>query len=235
VLRIYYEIALVILETLSSDSELVYDQYTINFERILKFIGTLLGCDSIPANLSAPASTKIINPTTPLNAPTPPSARRDLMSTLACFDMQLIPPLFYVILKCRILPLRLRAISLLKLAPEREGIWHRDTILRLAELKIVVEESRRGTETSQSSSAKEAGNIHFEQHGITDRRDSYDEWAPLPEQARICREHVLDEKVEDSAVGDGRVKVQFRREVGGAGQLEETEIQGLLALMGDFL
>jgi hypothetical protein len=233
VLQIYYEIAIVILETLSSDSELVYDQYTTNFERILELTGTLLGYDSTLINLSEPASPKIINPTTPLNTPTVLSARHGLV----CFDMQLIPPLFYVILKCRILPLRSRAISFLKLAPEREGIWHRDTILRLAELKIAVEEGGRGARKSRSPGAEEAGNMQPEQHKITDRRSSYDEWEPLPEQARICRERILDEEVEDgAAVGAGRAKIRFRRQVGAVDQSEEeVEIQGLLALMGDFL
>jgi hypothetical protein len=57
------------------------------------------------------------------------------------FDAGIIPGLFYTILKCRQSSTRHKALELLRHAPEREGIWHRDTIAAAGAFKIAIEES----------------------------------------------------------------------------------------------
>jgi len=78
------------------------------------------------------------------------------------FDMGIIPPLFLTTLKCRILPLRRMAISLLKLAPEREGLWHRDSIVAYSEWKVAFEEQGRG-DLPETSLLPESARI-YEEH-----------------------------------------------------------------------
>ncbi|CAG8975714.1 hypothetical protein HYALB_00009121 [Hymenoscyphus albidus] len=60
------------------------------------------------------------------------------------FDMGVIPPLLYVTTRCRVLSLLMRALELLKLAPEQEGLWVRDNFVRICEWKIATEEAGRG-------------------------------------------------------------------------------------------
>ena len=52
-----------------------------------------------------------------------------------------IPSLFYIALKCRNMNLRNRAMAALKQAPEREGVWHRDSMVTAAMWKVSMEES----------------------------------------------------------------------------------------------
>lgn len=88
--------------------------------------------------------------------------RADSTSVLS-FDMNIVPPLFFVALNYRVLRLRQQAVALLKTAPEREGIWRRDSVIKVCVWKIMVEEQGRG------------------QLAETDM---------LPESARIFREHI---------------------------------------------
>ncbi|KAG4434570.1 hypothetical protein IFR05_009956 [Cadophora sp. M221] len=60
------------------------------------------------------------------------------------FDMCIIPPLFFLVLKCRDLALRRKAIVLLELAPYREGMWRRDDVLHWCRWKTDAEEQGRG-------------------------------------------------------------------------------------------
>ena len=55
------------------------------------------------------------------------------------FDIELIPALFLVALKCRSRPIRNRAVSLLERCPYREGLYHRDSIIKIAEWKYAQE------------------------------------------------------------------------------------------------
>ncbi|KAH8738410.1 hypothetical protein BGZ61DRAFT_512776 [Ilyonectria robusta] len=68
------------------------------------------------------------------------SARDTTLPTLS-LDSAVIPSLFYITLKCREPNIRHRAMLLLGTAPEREGIWHRDTMFAAAAWKIAMEES----------------------------------------------------------------------------------------------
>jgi hypothetical protein len=132
-LELYYILLEIILKTLFSGSEMVFDQYMFEFERLIALV------ESVMNNQGAD------------NA------------YIMSFDMNIIPPLFFVALKCRVLPLRQQAVALLKRAPEREGIWRRDSIIKVCVWKIMMEEQGRG------------------QLAETDM---------LPESARIFREHI---------------------------------------------
>ena len=74
------------------------------------------------------------------------------------FDMCIIPPLFFLVLKCRDIRLRTRAISLLELAPYQEGMWRRDDILKWCRWKMETEEHGRG-EVSEAEPLPESARI----------------------------------------------------------------------------
>lgn len=80
-------------------------------------------------------------------------------------DMGVIPVLFYVVMKCRNVELRHKAMELLRCAPDREGIWHRDTIIAAGAWKVAMEEKQLSMELGVDA---------------------------LPETARIYREQVTD-------------------------------------------
>jgi hypothetical protein len=129
-----------ILQTLFPNSEMLYDEYMSQFTHLISLIENL-HLMSIP----------------------PKSSYSKNSSTLS-FEQGIIIPLFFIILKCRHLPLRQRALELLRRAPEREGMWHRDSLLRGAETKVHVEELGRIGEGLEG----------------------------LPESARATRERVID-------------------------------------------
>lgn len=60
------------------------------------------------------------------------------------FEMGLIPPLYWALLKCRHPRLRRRILALLRQAPAQEGLWSRDIMIQVAERVIVHEESGSG-------------------------------------------------------------------------------------------
>lgn len=70
-------------------------------------------------------------------------------------------PYCMLCLKCRDVKIRRRAIAILEISPEREGIWHRKSVFRYSGWKFEAEE--RG-------------------------REGFPETAPLPESARIYHE-----------------------------------------------
>jgi hypothetical protein len=57
-----------------------------------------------------------------------------------CFDIQLIAPLFFVVMKCRIPSLRRQALEILRRSPPREGLWNTYIATKMAEKCIEVEE-----------------------------------------------------------------------------------------------
>ena len=79
------------------------------------------------------------------------------------FDIGVMVPLFYVVLKCRNLALRRKALALLALAPCREGIWYRQDVIEYANRKIGIKERGRA--------------------GLR-------ETEPLPEEARVWNERM---------------------------------------------
>ncbi|TVY51006.1 Beauvericin cluster-specific repressor BEA4 [Lachnellula cervina] len=97
------------------------------------------------------------------------------------FDMGVIPPLFFLILKCRLQPLRQKAMALLRLAPEQEGMFPRDSALKFCEWKVATEETGRG-------------DLPFDKL--------------LPESARIYQEHIA---MKETWVGDSVMCIQYRK------------------------
>lgn len=55
------------------------------------------------------------------------------------FEMGVLPPLYFTAIKCRHQELRLRALSLLRQAPRREGLWDREELVAVAERVIEIE------------------------------------------------------------------------------------------------
>jgi hypothetical protein len=176
-LQLYYTLVVVLLKTLFIRSEMIFDEYTADFERILSLTDRFLNDPRIT--------------TTPLLS----------------FDMGVIPPLLFLLLKCRVLSLRRRALDLLKLAPEQEGIWRRESVIRTAGFKIELEEQGRG-QLSESE--------------------------PLPEEARTSQEHVRYSNVRGKRIaflyykrgGSGNERAEFLELVAGHGMVE---------VMGDML
>ncbi|KAH7346322.1 hypothetical protein BKA65DRAFT_537016 [Rhexocercosporidium sp. MPI-PUGE-AT-0058] len=58
----------------------------------------------------------------------------------------LIRSLYFVVLKCRSLDLRVRAIGILESMPRREGIWDAGFICKVARVVVGIEEGREGEE-----------------------------------------------------------------------------------------
>jgi hypothetical protein len=59
------------------------------------------------------------------------------------FDNSIQRALFYVVLRCRYLPIRREAVQLLQLCPDYGGIWQRASLVAFCNWKIDVEEKRR--------------------------------------------------------------------------------------------
>ena len=130
-LQFHHKMVTIISSSMFETSQMVYDRYRSDFEDMLSLAERLI---------------------------------RGSQTTgfgLACLNMGVLAPLFFVALKCRDLVLRRKAVALLKLSPRREGIWSRTCILQYSEWKIEMEERGRG---------------------------SLPETSPLPESARIYGE-----------------------------------------------
>jgi len=134
-LHIYHKPVTMALETLFSQSQMVYDGYDGCFEQILTLAEQLI------------------------------SNAQHMHKSIIFLDMGVMAPLFYVVLKCRTLELRRKALALLALAPCREGMWYRQDVIEYANWKIGIEE--RG-------------------------RAGLPETEPLPEEARIWNERMTE-------------------------------------------
>jgi len=140
-LRLSFELALMVLKDLFFDSEMQYDEYNSEFQQMLTLVEKVLRSG-------------------------PPRRHHPVLS----LDMGVIPALFYIILKCRDRKIRYKAMEALKSAPEREGMWHRDSIITATNWKVAVEERLA------------AGVLGADQ-------------GPLPRSARIYREKVRDASI----------------------------------------
>ncbi|KAH6661583.1 hypothetical protein B0J14DRAFT_611993 [Halenospora varia] len=112
-LHMYHKTVTILLETLFTHSQMIYDQYDSSFDQVLTLAEQLIH-------------------------------NSQHMGPIIFFDMGVMAPLFYVVLKCRNLALRRKALSLLKLAPCREGMWYRQDVIEYVEWKIDIEERGRG-------------------------------------------------------------------------------------------
>ncbi|KAE9363000.1 hypothetical protein N431DRAFT_550764 [Stipitochalara longipes BDJ] len=155
-----YHILLRIMLKTLFGGEMAFDKYNYDFERMIAYA---------EAAINKPA------------AESPP---------VLSFDINIIPPLFFLALKCRVLRLRRQAVALLRLAPEREGMWRRDSVIKVCEWKIMLEEQGRGCLAEAEM---------------------------LPESARIFKEHIPKEDWEKFD-GDVRPRICFSR--GNLGVLE---------------
>ncbi|KAH7354523.1 hypothetical protein B0T11DRAFT_246245, partial [Plectosphaerella cucumerina] len=133
-LHMCHKTVTILLETLFTQSQMIYDRYDSCFDRILTLAEQLI-------------------------------QNSQHMGRIIFFDMGVMAPLFYVVLKCRNLDLRRKGLSLLRLAPCREGMWYREDTIAYAEWKIGIEERGRG----QLSEAE-----------------------ALPESARVSNEHLKE-------------------------------------------
>ncbi|KAN0098436.1 hypothetical protein V8E51_014099 [Hyaloscypha variabilis] len=125
-LQMYHKTLTIFLETLFTRSQMIYDQYDSSFGHIITLSEQLINRNS------------------------------QSMSLIIFFDMGVMAPLLYVILKCRNLALRWKALSLLRLAPCREGMWYRQDVIEYAEWKIGIEERGRGKLSEAESLPEEA-------------------------------------------------------------------------------
>ncbi|KAH8654994.1 hypothetical protein BGZ60DRAFT_495615 [Tricladium varicosporioides] len=153
-LQLYYRLMNLMLESLVWNSEMNSDNYSAGFADIIKISTDLLDVSQLQ----------------PEGKPRP-----------LCVDMGIIPPLFFLALKCRVLKLREQAIALLKRGPEQEGLWFRERVVKFSEWKVAMEEAGRGDLPTTS---------------------------PLPESARIYQEHLVRETGPD---GDTVMKLGYRR------------------------
>ncbi|OBT42931.1 hypothetical protein VE00_07307 [Pseudogymnoascus sp. WSF 3629] len=122
-LHTYHTMSTIILATsLYSRDELAYDSHTASFESMIRLFR-----DVWETILSAHA---------PLGdeVPAPPGFTA---------DMGFIPPLFFVVLKCRDKAVRREALNLLAGAPHREGLW--DGVMAGGVAKRVVEIEEGGS------------------------------------------------------------------------------------------
>jgi hypothetical protein len=127
------------------------------------------------------------------------------------FEMQIIAPLYYTAVKCRVPSLRRRALDLLRLAPNREGLWSKQISIRLAERVIEIEE--RGLYTGQ-------GILH--DHPLSDgsllppetsrvRRSMPPETARLHNISELPGEfrHIDGDVVTSSSSASDRIRINF--------------------------
>ncbi|OTA80305.1 hypothetical protein M434DRAFT_228835 [Hypoxylon sp. CO27-5] len=111
-LQLNFEVAMMVLKALFFVSEMQYDEYNAEFKRMLTLVERILQAG-------------------------PPKGQHHILS----IDTGVIPALCYIILKCRERAIRYNGMEALKRAPEREGMWHRDSMIVATNWKVALEES----------------------------------------------------------------------------------------------
>ena len=106
-LQLYQTVVPVVIKTLFPSSEMFFDDMSQQFERIISLSESLI------------LSSKSTSP------------------KLLSFDEGVIPPLMIIAQKCPDIQLRRKAIALLKQAPEQEGMWRRDNVIKFCEWKLM--------------------------------------------------------------------------------------------------
>ncbi|PMD49467.1 uncharacterized protein K444DRAFT_671072 [Hyaloscypha bicolor E] len=149
-LELYHLLLRIMFKTLLFGSEMAFDEYTTDFEKLIAYAEIAISKPSV-----------------------------DNQPTLS-FDLNIILPLFFLALKCRVLPLRRQAGSLLRQAPDREGMWRRESVIKVCGWKIAMEEQGRSC-LSETDVLPEAARI-FKEH------IPKEDWGKLNENARprIC-------------------------------------------------
>ncbi|RDW62356.1 hypothetical protein BP6252_11789 [Coleophoma cylindrospora] len=116
-MRILQQVALLWLETSLSTAQEEFDKHMDKFENIIQM------CEVLSAQQIQDAS------------------KRATRSRYFSFEMGLLPPIFFVAMKCRHRVLRRRALALLQVAsPRREGMWNAGLLAAVAEKTVALEE-----------------------------------------------------------------------------------------------
>ena len=113
-LKIHHKTVYLMLSTVLSIEETLFDLFTPDFQTIVHLAGSLI---------------------TP-----PPDATHIKYRPRFTLDMGIIGPLYYTAIKCRDPKLRREATSLIASSPHREGVWDNVVVSKLAERAIVIEE-----------------------------------------------------------------------------------------------
>ncbi|OAA53448.1 transcription factor Cys6 [Niveomyces insectorum RCEF 264] len=184
-LQLHLETAQMVLAGLFFESEMQYDANDAAFRRMLALAEKILACAQMRARSGA---------------------ARPVVSALS-LDAGVIPALCYVVLKCREPTVRRQALAALKRAPDREGMWHRDSLVAVTSWKVAVEERLAGYTTGAATT----------QHG------------PLPLSARIYRERVLDATAEGTCA-----VVHFDGGPTGS-SVGALDLTGVLSRLGDMI
>ncbi|KAK7177897.1 Transcriptional regulatory protein moc3-like protein 4 [Paraphaeosphaeria sporulosa] len=78
------------------------------------------------------------------------------------FDNSVQGALFYIVLRCRHLPIRREAVQLLQLCPDNEGIWQRACLVAFCNWKIGVEEKGRPEGALETDPLPESARVYAE-------------------------------------------------------------------------
>jgi hypothetical protein len=115
ILRVYHVVTTIWTRTALIPSESSFDQHIQSFSSIVKLTSSLLLSESRPDLDDRPTST-------------------------FTFEMGVIPPLYFTAIKCRHLPTRMAALSLLRASStRRENLWDARVMARVAERVIEIE------------------------------------------------------------------------------------------------
>ncbi|KAI1069291.1 hypothetical protein LB507_008644 [Fusarium sp. FIESC RH6] len=127
VLRIYHQSTLIYISTALDTSEMGYDNYTSNSATIISLASTIIG-----------------------------SGSNSKLETFS-FETEIIPPVYWVAIKCRHPLLRRAALNLLKrdqMKNRRENLWHARETSIIAARSIEIEESDYDTPDRNTSSPR---------------------------------------------------------------------------------
>lgn len=129
------------------NSELLWDEHTENFARIVTFVSHLLGFPSFP-NVSNPGSATRNETSSILSASSslPVLLPKPLKAPASTFSMSLgiVTPLYLCANRCRDSHIRHRAIDLLLFCKRREGLWDAELAGRVIEHIVRIEEDAAG-------------------------------------------------------------------------------------------
>ncbi|KAF2498731.1 hypothetical protein BU16DRAFT_615737 [Lophium mytilinum] len=126
-LQLYHTMATIMAATcLQPDDESIFDVQTPRFRLLLQHAGTLYFGTPEPSRGNA--------------APKLPGQYVNMTNSIV--DVGWVAPLYFVAIKCRVHPIRLRAVRLLEQTFHREGLW--DSITAACVARKVMEVEERG-------------------------------------------------------------------------------------------
>jgi hypothetical protein len=175
ILRLHHRVTSIWLSVCLILEESVTDSYTAAFEEIID-LATSITSQSKVANSES---------------------HQEFFS----FEMQIIPPLYYTAIKCRVPSIRRRAIDLLRAAPQQEGLWNAHIVRKVAEKTIEVEERYLASNHGMPSEIARV-------HGSLAPRD-----LPISEARRIHGHSELPGIYKDAQFGIPNGSAPYRIEV----------------------